>query len=328
MEGYLLTATKYNYKYDKEDRLTQVFVATFNRSKCFKKSFLRQIGFRRLTSIHSFIAVPQDAEGESRPDITIYKDEKKVVIIESKKESPLDPKQLKKHKTNNPGCIYVTLTLKHETPAPGWTGINWYNFNQAILKITEHQKLESFERFFLEEYLSFCEATKMLRANKITKEEAKAIGKFFYQIRNKGQPSLSINKIDPIRALGKFNDILDSVLDKLRYESDNSILKKLNTFKKSSYNLDSQWDVENKDELDEHKKFYPILTKKVQLANNPKYSALFITAYFQNEDFGIDVGLWNKTKENGKNVFNKYVEIEELTVDSIYKGIKQILKNV
>lgn len=99
--SYLAEVLKGNYGNYSEDRLSQIFSATFNNSTFFKRAFLHTISITKIPEFNKLISKTQMNFGSSnedaRIDIIIYKDNRPFIIIENKVESPLTKSQIIKY---------------------------------------------------------------------------------------------------------------------------------------------------------------------------------------------------------------------------------------
>lgn len=170
-----------------EDRLSNIFSATFNNSKFFRKFFLEFIGsklnYKNLIS-NTRCTYYNDIE-KCIPDIIIFKNDIEKIIIENKIELALTSKQLQSYsKIKEISSAEKLALVKYYFPPDNyqhWKILHWSTLYYEITKkLNKNLKsISDLEQFIIKQFLKHLENLNMDIPEDVKKEEFKLLCKGF-----------------------------------------------------------------------------------------------------------------------------------------------------
>jgi hypothetical protein len=195
---YIEELTKYSDKPDSENRLSQIFSATFNNSEIFKKIFFKIIDYK-YEVLEKYNSQTQISyfDDNSRFDICIYdKDENISILIENKIESALTTNQLKKYdKIDNIKKSLKLAIVRYyfdEIDFEGWKILHWSDLYREITDSLDDYKINDVDLFIIKQFLSHLEMLNMYVLPKIDKSDFKDFCDALVEIRNNQKLSFSL----------------------------------------------------------------------------------------------------------------------------------------
>lgn len=214
---YLLEVIDGRYDLWEENRLSQIFCATFNNSRKFQKIFFELIGYHHIGEFHA------ETKKENM-DIWIYANNRRKpkIVIENKIEAELTPGQLRKYNKNDKVKNAKKIALvKFYFPFEktlGWKIIHWVDLYGLLIKNSKPKKLEEIDAFLIGNLLNYLEVLQMSRIYEIKKEDLKSLTKavwFLGHVSNKGIISLK----NPIfKTADDYINMIESVIELTRNE--------------------------------------------------------------------------------------------------------------
>lgn len=214
----ILTGDYSNYT---EDRLSQIFSASFNSSNLFKKIFFKTINLniRKLSDYRSMTQINYGLSSEdARIDIIIYNRNKPYVIIENKVNAPLTIKQLEKYdkikELNN--CRKLAI-VKHFfarfTENTKWEIFHWVDFYSKFKKEFEKGIPNPVDQHIIENFIEHLELMNMARVNKITNTDLINFADTINKIRTDGKAYVSLTNKNIFETGIQFLSILEEIID-------------------------------------------------------------------------------------------------------------------
>jgi hypothetical protein len=193
--GYLIEAVQKDYEPKDENRLSQVFSATFNNSEKFRKLFLKFIEYPIANNLRSLTQKSFKINGkDARIDLCIVDaKDKPLIIVENKIESHLGLNQLKKYnrikqlvKTKK-----VALVKHHFAPFAdnlGWKICHWTDLHGYFSKFVKTIGRQPIDKFIIENFLDYLEELRMSQVRIIKGDDLKELAKAIHKIRNANAP--------------------------------------------------------------------------------------------------------------------------------------------
>jgi hypothetical protein len=245
-------ATKHNYNSGTEDRITQVVVACFNKSKIAQRIIISYFLGKYVKG--PYHAISQEQSGiSSRPDIIIYRNNFPYIVVESKTASSDDNNQLHLHKSNVYAKKYIIITQSwRDNHVPkGWIRKSWIELAQVFeseINRGDFNSSKLFDEQLCVELFNYFNEVGIMKPSRISREDFDKSVKFLDAIRFKEQPYLSINGIDSLKNIA---DAFEQVLEKLR--NNNGFLKLIGLDRKfqSDVKLSYWWEIDLKDKSKE-----------------------------------------------------------------------------
>lgn len=214
----ILTGDYSNYN---EDRLSQIFSASFNNSNLFKRIFFKTID-SDLKSLSKYRAMTQINYGltdeDARIDIIIYSRNKPFIIIENKVNAPLTINQLKKY--NNikelASCRKLAI-VKHYfenfVENTKWEIFHWADFYPNFKKTVENGISNPVDLHIIENFIEHLELMNMSRVNKISHTDLTNFADAISRIRTDGKVSISLTNKNIFETGIQFLSILEEIID-------------------------------------------------------------------------------------------------------------------
>lgn len=272
--GYLVEAIRKDYETLYEDRLSQVFTASFNHSEIFRKLFLKFIGYPFTKTLYALTQRSFNSGGKSvRIDVCIFDKQEKespVVIIENKIEAPFTLKQLKTYNRVRQlaRAQKVALVKHYFDPLPeevGWKVYHWTDLHERCLDIIKKVEKKQIDSFIIQNFLDYLEELQMSKVRLIKGADLKELAKAIHKIRNVDEPYFHLNKsISVFQTANDYLTMLEQIVDMARQEK--LITKRIGRSFRFSPWIGSWWKDEEKTkanvwigvELDLSKKFKKI----------------------------------------------------------------------
>lgn len=220
--SYLNESLRGGYDFASEDRLSQVFSASFNSSVRFQKcffEFIRSKTFSDATCINQQVFL---AGSKCRPDICIQSARRIRIAIENKVEAPLTITQLRsyskiKELANAKKIALVKHFFEPFSAAKGWRIRRWsdfYRFLECKMRAIDQNGVDC---FIMKNFLLHLEELSMKTPARIKKSDLQLLAKAIYQLRNEHGPNFSLKK--PIFEIANtYVDMLETVVNKSREE--------------------------------------------------------------------------------------------------------------
>jgi hypothetical protein len=189
-----------------EDRLSQIFSATFNNSRIFQKLFLKfiKLPFKKL----HFICETQNhypgMAKDSRTDIEIFIQaqytKKHFILVENKVAAHLYTDQLKQYnavKELLPCKRRIALTRENYEPKPfeGWINKTWGDFYAFLMKFRPNIINHKTDLFIIDNFLEYLEENDMEKITKISRNEVCLLSKFLFNARYEKIPAMQVLNI-------------------------------------------------------------------------------------------------------------------------------------
>ena len=188
--SYITEALYGDYRTGSEDRLTQVFSASFNASSVFRKAVLRHLELDCRGRCRCTTQVSHRVAGRTYLlDACIKRGGKLVVVIENKVESKLTARQLKNYnsisaiRSAKKFCLVRTVSPDEDYPR-NWNVIFWSGL---------HSRLRSLKSpdFVTQNFTDTLEEYDMIVPEKIAGSDLKKQADTLYRIRY-GNPNVSL----------------------------------------------------------------------------------------------------------------------------------------
>lgn len=228
---YLNEALKYDVPARHEDRLTQVFAATFNNSRHFRRASLKFFGVPAANHCTCVTQAPT-SDRKSRPDMIVLRDDKPYLVIESKLDARATLHQQAKHL----GARAEYSILLTRDPIVGknihgrFTKRTWSDLVSAVLKASPAVR-DPVEKFLINEFMLFAKECGLVMPDKILQSELDSAAKFFTEIRLRSSTQMSLGKHRPFESLVNISNFFERVLLKLREEP--TLSKKVASFSRT-----------------------------------------------------------------------------------------------
>lgn len=244
--SYLSEALKGGYETHSEDRLSQVFTASFNHSALFRKLFYQLTDLNPLknpcarTQLHG-----SNHSLAGRLDICLYNGMKQHAIIENKIDAPLYLKQLKKYNKLYPSRSIKRIAMVKHFFEPfastgGWTILHWGEFYR-LLKTKCSDKHKGADSFIVHNFISHLEALGMDTPLVLEKSELEGLAKALYKMRQPKAFWLSL-KAPAFEIANQYIQMLAEIIDMTREEP--VIKKVIGTSYRFNPVLSTWWNVD------------------------------------------------------------------------------------
>lgn len=219
--GYLKEILTGDYSNYNEDRLSQIFSASFNHSNLFKRVFFKTIGMR-VRSLSKYRTVTQINYGltdeDARIDIIIYSGDKPYIIIENKVNAPLTINQLKKY--NNikelTGCRKLAI-VKHYFESfsenTKWEIFHWADFYPKFKEAFKNGISNPVDKHIIENFIEHLELLNMSRVNRISRTDLINFADTISRIRTDSKASISLTNKNIFETGIQFLSILEEIID-------------------------------------------------------------------------------------------------------------------
>ena len=192
MTGYLSELIYGDYANSSEDRLSQIFSASFNHSPVFQKAILRLMELSCRPHYSSETQDVYDVGGEKcKIDISLKFKNKPHVIIENKIDAPLFARQLRTYNRiqalQNVKKFSIVKAYKPEEDYPSnWQIIHWHDIHELL-------KRECSDDFICRNFIEILEEHNMMVPKRITRAELRGLAEGLHYIRESRQPSFALS---------------------------------------------------------------------------------------------------------------------------------------
>lgn len=223
--NYLIEATAGDYKSCNEDRLTQIFSASFNSSNLFKQIFLNRIGVKKFTASELRIVTQYAiSDKDSRFDITIWCNKKIVAVIENKVDAPLSSMQIKKYDginqiKNSKKIVLVKYFFGDFEVINQWEVIHWSDIFAEYKKMFDKGISNPVDNFIISSFIEYLEFNNMARVSKITAKDLKDFATAVYKIRDDNNPYLALSNKNFFEAGTWITSMFEEIIELARKES-------------------------------------------------------------------------------------------------------------
>jgi len=306
--GYIKEILTGDYSNYCEDRLSQLFSASFNNSEIFKKIFFNVIkeeyksGGKYSSRTQKYYS-PQNEN--ARIDIIIDLNERPIIIIENKVESSLTSHQLEKYNTIQElrGCSKYAI-VKHyfENIAKnaGWTIYHWADFYVELKKKHNNHISNQSDNFIISNFIEHLELMQMTRVNIISQKKLMDFSGVLKQIRNEKKPSVALAQKNFFETGNQITAMLEEIVNRVRQED--VLITKIGTSFRYTPRLN--WWYEDEKHIPDHRDigiyvFLPVKNSKNEIAclgtgiffynKNPKKYTISIYASDKNEEWKQNV---------------------------------------
>ena len=290
-QSFLSEALRGSFDLNSEDRLTQVFVSSFNHSAKFRK-YLSVFLACKLPPRAFAVAQRSFLKGShKRPDICICAGRSTKVVLENKIEAPLTVKQLKSYSgvQELSKAKKIALVKHFFEPLPitkDWRILHWSDLGRFLERKVKKQAADTTDYFIVHNFISLLDTIGMSTPNRITKSELQHLAKAFHKMRNAAGPDISL-RVPAFEVASNYIDMLEAVVTMSREEP---IIRK-RAAKNYQFNprINSWWD---EDEEKEHMH----LSLTVEIRVKPKATGLC----------AVGTGLFFSNKRPGHYEFLSY----------------------
>jgi len=227
MMSYLkevLTADYYSYS---EDRLSQIFSASFNNSSLFRKVFLNTIlgQSKNYSESSARTQINYGLKGQAlRIDIILYQHNKPYLVIENKVDAPLFIEQLHNYDKIKElsKCKKVALVKHYFDPAPygAWNIFHWSDLYSAFKKTIKKGIVDPVDKFVILNFLEHLEEMKMTNIIKISKVDLVNFSQGLNSLRTMPSPYLSLTTKNIFETGSQLLSILEDIIEMVRQEKE------------------------------------------------------------------------------------------------------------
>jgi hypothetical protein len=210
-QSYLQETISNSYDSYSENRLTQIFSATFNNSNSFKKSFLKLISSKvngiKYNDINTIVSQTQVSfNNDSIIDMIIYDDNNAIIVIENKIDADFGNNQLEKYDN----IIDLQNTIKiilvkyyYNEKNTNWIEFHWIDIYKILFELINN-RIDENEYFILNEFMFHLKELNMYIQPIITISELEKLKEGIINLRS-DKPSFSL-------ANGSIFEIANSIL--------------------------------------------------------------------------------------------------------------------
>lgn len=210
--SYLTEALYGNYTMEGEDRISQIFSASFNHSVIFQRAVMQFFNLSFQAELHSDTQITYTVNDRpAKLDILIKKSNSNLIVVENKIDAPLTKQQLSKYdkvsaiKKCKKYCFvkhYKTISEISKT----WNICYWGDFYIRLVSLEEKD-------FVTNNFIAILKKYDMERPSVIKKTDLKNLSKAFHSIRYENRPHFNYNQ--PIfEAVVDFKKILEDIFRK------------------------------------------------------------------------------------------------------------------
>jgi len=156
-DSYLSEALKHDYPPHSENRLSQVFAASFNHSHRFRDLFH---SFTRIPSFVDSRALTEQHTADGRLDICICDKHGRKAIIENKVDAPLTVRQLRRYAREHQDAKKIALVRDFFEPFSSqteWRICHWGDFYRHLVRGIEHGAQASVDHFVISNIITYLE---------------------------------------------------------------------------------------------------------------------------------------------------------------------------
>lgn len=225
--SYLKEVLKGNYNNYNEDRLSQIFSASFNHSNLFKKIFFKSINQKSLNlkELYSKTQINYGAyDKEARIDIIILRKRTPVILIENKVEAPLEHNQLKKYDQIDElrRCKKIAMVKNYFqdiTQALNWKIHHWSDFYSSLKKCLNRGIKNPNDNFIILNFIEHLELMNMARVNKIARKNLEDLAIVLNKMKMDIKPHTSLSNKNFFETGNQTLSILEEIIDLAHQET-------------------------------------------------------------------------------------------------------------
>jgi hypothetical protein len=305
--SYLKEILNGDYSNYNEDRLSQIFSASFNHSHLFKKTFFTAISFKP-ASISDYIANTQinysTQRKDARIDIIIYRRNKPAIIIENKVDAALTVNQLKKYDNikDISTCKKIVIAkhfFENFSDIKKWKIHHWSDLYAKFNEKLNTENLNPIDKFIFTNFIEHLELLNMTRVYKISESELAHFSDTIYKIRNRPKPIIALSNKNIFDTGTQILSMLEEIIELAHKEP----LLVESVGKNFRYRPFIDWWYLN--EVNEHNNLS--ITVHLFLSNSPnKINRLGTGFFFNNKTKKFSVSTYAQLKGDGE--FIKEVE--------------------
>jgi hypothetical protein len=221
---YLSEALYGNYEFGLEDRLTQIFSASFNHSPLFRRAIGDFFGCKRLLQSESITQTQYSVlKKPVKLDILLQTiNETPLVAVENKVDAPFSPNQLKKYSRipEITRCLKFCLVKQYKRATEihhGWRVRYWRNFYVHLVSLPKSQT-----DFVIDNFIATLKEYGMDSPVVIKKVDLKRLAKALHSLRSEDKPEFPYN--EPI--FETLVDLKKLLVDLLRQAAKHPVLRK------------------------------------------------------------------------------------------------------
>lgn len=193
---FLETAIRGRYADSSEDRLTQIFVASFNSSGTFRRAVGALLSISNATTLN---ATSQVHDGAGRIDVVICRNAKEICRIENKIDAPLTIQQMRLYSRKRTGNVnptrVVALVKRYPADAAVLSQFDIYRWSSLDRLLTRSELDATFtDGFVTLNFHRHLEATGMANVDHIPLASLRDLGKAIHALRTDSFPYLSLSR--------------------------------------------------------------------------------------------------------------------------------------
>ena len=225
--SYLAEAMKGGYDFDSEDRLSQVFSASFNHSPTFRRLFYSFAKIKPLTNPRSTTQqCEKHPDNDGRLDVCLKEGNQERVIIESKKDARLEIEQLIRYSKMHPTTKRIALVkncIKPFQTAKGWTILHWGDFYRHLKNSSTTTNGMSIDGFIINNFCSHMEGVELNTVTKIKDTALVSLSRVLCSMRTEQQSEMSLS-LPIFETASGFVAMLEGIIERA---SENSSIQKV-----------------------------------------------------------------------------------------------------
>jgi hypothetical protein len=237
--GFLETAIHGRHAEYSEDRLTQVFVASFNSSQSVRRAVGMLLSIPEPAKLK---ATSQVHDGAGRIDVVVHRNTKEICRIENKIDAPLTLRQMRRYAVNGNGKAMRVVALVKRYPAEAsvlneFGVFRWSTLDQLIAKEGVNPKLtDDFVSLSLHRHL---EELGMAKVDHIPLAELKDLGKAIHSLKTKSFPHHSLSRTNFFETATDVFSICQDLIDEAR--KDVELCKRIGSAFRFNPSISSIW---------------------------------------------------------------------------------------
>lgn len=224
MATYLSQAIQGLYRESSEDRLSQIFAATFNHSAAFRRRVLRFLECSNLDSSTLNARTQQsfgNASNRGRVDILILEHNRRArLVIENKVDAPLYAPQLLAYNRvdflSNARKIAFVKHYFQLTVPEGWRIKHWSDFHGFLLKNPVGEG--GTDAFLIENFTHHLKEMGMAQITRIGAARLRHLAHAMKVIRREQRPEFSLARSNVFTTASEFLDMLEQLVGRIREE--------------------------------------------------------------------------------------------------------------
>jgi hypothetical protein len=210
-----------------EDRLTQVFVASFNSSSNVRRAVGNLLSIPEAAKLK---ATSQVHDGAGRIDVVLHRETKDVCRIENKIDAPLTLRQMRRYALNGNGKTTRVVALVKRYPAEAAVlrqfGIFRWSSLDRLLRIEKLNPMCT-DGFVSLNFHSHLEELGMAKVDSIPLARLRDLSKALHSLRTKPYPALSLSRTNFLDTATDVLSICQDLIDEAR--KDPELCKQIGT---------------------------------------------------------------------------------------------------